>query len=384
MKKIKFKPISNKISEFSIQYEIYPDDIFICSVNGINGSSYKSYKISYTNLINSYINYMRIMVNTYSNNNTISYFNPKGKWKFTKKVNINNNDDVNNVKVSNKEEFNSLKERAITYEYANKLLNQLEDFRQNYYGYEDNNNNWVQRLPSYIGMVVINDNLSELSQLQNIYGEDTGWKKIPGRYILGAGQMTDKNNTNKFGNTNISQINVSVKRTGGTERIPINELDLVKHSHKFNPRSSGDEIPKFGKLPAYTILSSHVTVTTPTLVDMHYPDIPAGFHSIPQNDKIQYQRQDVDHEGEFDSVSIYGSAYGVFKGGSNFILNKPPPIQRYGSASQDANFSFRPEITSISEDIYFKNSSNVLVKADEEAHTNMHQYYPTYIWERTH
>lgn len=389
MSPINFKPLSHKISNFSILSSF--DNVnetssiyFICATKRPRSNSdatriYKSRKISYDGILSGYVNYMNYM----TNDDKSSLFNPIGAWMSNRKILISNNFNNNN---SNKYEniltddfLKTNKYKALNYNFCEKyFIGELTKLSSNYFGKEDSSGNWKQRLPSYVGMVVINDKFNDLSDVTAIY--DGMWKKWEGRFILGAGSIDESNTTDVFGSTRSGDLSESVKNCGGANKVSITSEQIPQHTHKFRAGSSGIE-PKFGKFPEYHHLSNNIKIGTDDFFDVNFPAIIETDNEF----KVLY-------DADLDKLSEFDGGFGnlIIKNYNEYgktPLTRNLDLQTYGSNSETVELGrFMPEITNVDTKIY-------KVKADKkdelevvnvgDAHNNLHTYYVTNIWERT-
>lgn len=377
------KPISTRISKFVFRNQNDDEDLFLCAEK-IDNNNYSSKKISYVNLANSYINFLKIMVNkkNFFLNKNDSYFNPKGEWNFfgEKGIYFINNDiqlsdflststnpnfpgytsyEINEVLDEDENTaFDRLKYLAVNHKFAkSQLLNELDSLSVQLYGKYENDSSdfssWKQILPSYVGMVILNDNLSSEKMVQKIYGENTTWRQIEGRYLLGCGSISQSNTINTFGKCSAGSFKSNIGDKGGQYEIASDEIDLAKHSHKFKigPKSYG-EIPNFGKLPRYFVPKKSVRRGTEDRHTVYYPDPIDGC-----NPGLNI------HAGRSESDT------GVM---SNKTVNIN--LQTYGSKSGKPEGKFKAELE-IEDFVNTENKYN-------QTHSNMHPYYATYIWER--
>lgn len=382
MSTIIFKPFSNKISQFSKVNDLETNSYFICSKQTVS-NSYTTYKINFNNLITSYVNYMSDMIN----NKNLSVFNPIGNWKFSRSIYIENENNSNTSSDITSEDYLSAhKYDALNFEFCEThFLSQLTDLSSKYFGYKDNDNVWHQRLPSYIGMVVINDEFRTEDDVKSIYGTNTEWTQWCGRFILGNGANEEENNTNNYGKLQSGEVRENlIKTLGGTDKIQAEDLKIPKHSHRFKKGSFGQE-PNFGKFPEYRILSSDIRIKTEDSFDTYFPDF-TDLRLIPWFD--------TDTKGEFDggfaTLLADNKHYADLKfSNAEAKLKEILPFKRdldlqtYGSKDETISLtSFKPEINSVSKKLY-KIVNNSLSAANETAHSNLHPYYVTRIWERT-
>lgn len=97
--------------------------------------------------------------------------------------------------------------------------------------------------PSYKGQILIFRDLTfeTEEELQKIYGKHTRWKKISGRFLIGAGSNPGKNKTDRFGSIKTSFV-IKSKQKDGELKSVIDDIPL--HSHSFNGVN-------YGKFPSF-------------------------------------------------------------------------------------------------------------------------------------
>ena len=156
---------------------------------------------------------------------------PAGQWNF------NGPKAMINIPLSALSSDNNVPNIRYAYETLISKLNELSTKL-----YTDDEN--LQVLPSYKGMVVLGNNFDNAKKLTRLYGSHTKWKKIEGRFIFGAGPCTS-NNTQTYGSMTAGEISLQAKRYGGTNKVKLN--GLPKHSHRFSPGMESEV--HFGKMP---------------------------------------------------------------------------------------------------------------------------------------
>lgn len=104
-----------------------------------------------------------------------------------------------------------------------------------------------EKRPSYIGMVVISKTMNTSNKLTAVYGRDTVWEKLGGRFLLTVGSNL-ANNSNKYGNnTSAGDINfASAKRMGGTKEVLLTTKNICPHIHTLCENGKALQL---GKLP---------------------------------------------------------------------------------------------------------------------------------------
>jgi hypothetical protein len=105
----------------------------------------------------------------------------------------------------------------------------------------------AKKKPSYIGMVVISHTLDTASKLTAIYGKNTVWEKLGGRFLLTVG-MNSANTDKKYGNnTSAGDLTfASAKRMGGTPGGLLTTKNIASHTHTLC--ENGTALP-IGRLP---------------------------------------------------------------------------------------------------------------------------------------
>lgn len=100
--------------------------------------------------------------------------------------------------------------------------------------------------PSYIGMVVIHAEFNIEDKLKKVYGTNTAWKKLGGRFLLTVGSNL-KNTSTKYGNNTMagSLSFASAKRMGGTKSVLLETKHIASHKHTLC--SNGEVLP-LGKI----------------------------------------------------------------------------------------------------------------------------------------
>lgn len=374
------KPASNRVSNFTFKKVSDDDDLFLCAKRNESNGVYTSNRISYIDIIGSYIEYLKEMTNKqgFFLDRDSNYFNPSGCWNFTSNdggIHFPNNIELSDFLSSSVDndkfpgyvnydfdettdedgntKYDKVKYLAVNHKFVkNQLLSELNDLSAHLYG----ESNRTQILPSYVGMVIMNDSLSTLTSVKNIYGSGTDWKQIEGRYILGAGNVAKSNNLDIdiYGKCASGSFKTNVNDMGGQNEISSSELDLAKHSHKFNAgKKSKGEIPNFGKLPRYFVSSTEVQKTTADTHKVYYPDpvdgttVKTGLETYAQSKIYAMNSKTLNLE-----IQTYGSSYGTPKG----------------------KFTAELEI-----DDFVIPTNN----GESQPHSNMHPYYATYIWVRT-
>lgn len=282
-------------------------DIFIFSK--VNGLDYSSNSISSN----------AFFENIKTEFSELSTFNPKGTWSIENKgLNILNVDTLSG-------------ESAINVSYANTaFLDKILTLSSDLY----NSNNSKLHHPSYIGQIIFSNYLDSNNKLTALYGANTKWKQIKGRFILGEGE-NEKNTNNAYGKCSEKTVNVKVRALGGQDSVSLS--DIPKHSHRFN-------IPgvNFKKLPEKTISFALKTADTFDAID-------AFSAKHPKNNTPTFRGANT----------------------NGLYLNSTNPTVRQGGMTKSKTFSFTAEALDINEN----NSS-------ETAHSNMPPFIAKYIWER--
>lgn len=186
-------------------------------------------------------------------------------------------------------------------------------------------------LPSYVGMVVIGDDTLNEKMMADIYGANTTWQRIKGRFILGAGAPGSGNSTGIYG-SNTRGTNVPAKKYGGAKSVSLK--GIPGHTHRF-------EDANYGKFP-------------------NCDDIEIEVKTIGIFDKTKKLREPA---GAFHYSNSWGrkavqTAVGCDK------TNLPP------AKTVEADFEFTAKGKIL------KNSGT------NSAHFNIPPYYGTCIWER--
>ncbi len=105
----------------------------------------------------------------------------------------------------------------------------------------------AKKRPSYLGMVVISRTMDTSNKLTAVYGNDTVWEKLGGRFLLTVGSNSANNNKKYGNNTNAGDINfASAKRMGGTKEVLLTTKNIVPHIHTLC--ENGKALP-LGTLP---------------------------------------------------------------------------------------------------------------------------------------
>lgn len=358
---IEFKPFFKKISDFTNQSTILKSDILLCAKQDVS-NKYSTFKIRFEDIIKSFA---KSFNNTYDDK---IYFYPKGKWNFNKLFIKIPEETLSVDFLNNKDDFESYKYYAINYNFVKEqLLKKLSDLSANYFGYYESTDTapvWKQKLPSYIGMVIINDRLSSENDVKAIYGEDTSWQQIKARYLLGCGSVDENNNVFGYGNTSIGELNTTCYMQGGSYEIPVDELDIPRHSHCFNKNSETQFVaPNFKKFPEYQLTNndSAIVFNPKTTFNISFPHINTG------------------------ELPIKASTVENTKQAHTFALSAKPNLNiiTYNDADQTVFVKFKPELE-IGEDAFLDSDMYGYVnRKNKKPHSNLHSYYPAYIWERT-
>ena len=220
---VQLSVLTTKIAEFDRANTIIYGDIFLGARNSNDTDDIESKKLR----VPAISAYVLDGIEKQQN------FVPFGQWNFHKPNGMINiplsavEDDQDDQDVPNLEYI---------YKYLiselDKLSNQLytDDLSKKY-------------LPSYTGMVVLGttDKFNSQADLRRIYGQHTEWKKIEGRFLLGAGSC-EGNNTSGDGSCSSGEINTNAKSYGGVSEVTINYIP--KHIHKFNGVNSPDRFPE--------------------------------------------------------------------------------------------------------------------------------------------
>ena len=304
-----------KLSDLPIKKQISDTDLFIYST-----------EVDSTHLSTRVISYPHILKTV--ENNFVSLnrkFKPKGEWNFT----YNNN---NNCLFILKESINEISS-VVTYEFAkdNYLDEYLTLLSTQLYGNDDNK----RKLPSYVGQILISHDIRNETLLKKIYGQDTIWELIPGRFLLGAGP-NQANTDNTFGKCTAGTVNLMIGRAGGQNVVNIPQIP--KHSHKFVNSN-------FNKFP---------------VIEEYGFGLEGGgeFNCVVAGEsKVAYGR----HHHHWTGQKSRGS----------YLTTKTPDIPlENASKIESKSYSFTAHGTIL------ENESS------EKAHNNMPPFVVEYIWER--
>lgn len=145
-------------------------------------------------------------------------FNFSGNWNF---------DSFLGNALSNIDELSS----AVTVEWCNQnLRSQLSALSCQLY----TNPNSSRHLPSYVGQVIVSFSLSSEFSVRQVYGQETRWKKIQGRFLLGAGTNA-KNDSDNYGSCKAGEVIVTrAGKMGGAKVVSLKNSNVPAHSHKFD------------------------------------------------------------------------------------------------------------------------------------------------------
>ena len=298
-----------KIYDLPVVNSIQTNDLFVISLeNSPNyDNTYNSYKVDYNHF------FAAVKADVASFGKDMSAISIAGKWEFM-------DGDDNYIKVNNVNSPNSV----VNYDYVKRNFMQeyLDKLRNQIYGL----NNVTQKLPSYIGQIVITSDIQTETGMRQIYGSSTRWTLVKGRMLFGVGSNL-ANTSNDFGKCSAGQINMSLGKMGGCSKTKLTQIP--KHSHNFAGMS-------FKKFPKQVVE-----------FDVHTED---HFECIQANRrKVAYGR---------------GAAKGNYLNTFNASVKLDPK-----HASKTFTFKAEGEI---------RNN-----KSSQNAHTNMPPVIAEYIWERT-
>lgn len=204
---------SQRISLFKSTKRIEDTDLFPITTIRPSGSlsDYKSQKIDYADLANDVI-HRDVSQQSY----VIS-----SAWTFSEGLSVLNTAPKEDIDVA-----------TVSWFYQN-CYQKLENLSASIYGDAANGYN-AKKLPSYKGMVIVSKVITSETTLKSVYGNDTKWKKIQGRFLLGTGSNL-KNTSTLFGN-NTSAGNLSIaasQKKGGAKVVSLIEKNIPSHTHRF-------------------------------------------------------------------------------------------------------------------------------------------------------
>ena len=221
-----FVVASKRISDFPEVAEVRSDDLYPMSREspGIP-PTYKSYTFKYGNLYDSAI----------TRDVDHHDFRISSVWSFASGLSVD---------VASTAKFTSADIATVQW-FAERVYPKLTSLSTQMYG-SDANHYKPSFMPSYVGMVVIGgEGLSVESQLKSVYGSNTSWRRITGRFILCCGE-NGANTTGQLGsNTRAGDLAfASAGKMGGTPRVKLQTKNIPSHTHVMT--DNGKSIP-YGK-----------------------------------------------------------------------------------------------------------------------------------------
>jgi len=307
-----FKAI--KISDLNNISQLSSTDIFIFS--DANPSIPKTYVEEYSHLSADVLHKLELSGN----------FNPDGTWKFG-----SNNHYIRVLQTP------SAGTDAITLKYNNdNYIEKVNWLRGKLF----NTVNTELSIPSFVGMVIITDLDNHDDILLSMYGANTRWRQIQGRFLLAAGYDVCSNNLSveQFGRIDDT---FKVRRSnilGGEERTELDVKNIPPHRHCFNGVNN-----TINKFPALHIDSSRF----PGEAD---PKTVSGACQYDTSHSIYWKHR---HKSK-----------GQYPSGADAFITMPT-----GSYEKEFTFKVNGEI-----------AENV--DTAHGIHNNMPPYVKKYIWER--
>jgi len=261
--------------------------------------------------------------------NTVKYiekvpeFNPAGVWNFTKGVSIS--DKTYNYAIKN----NMLDTVVPKHMLHNDFMRLLNSLSAELYTRD--------HIPSAVGEVIFSTKLRTEADVKKVYGAETSWKKIPGRFILAT---NTSNGQHQAYVAYRNALRVSGVRGGeATHAIEIKEIP--KHQHAFTVKNDDTQDLSMEKIIAFT--------------DETIGDV--------------LSKQSGDNGGEDDNRM-------------REEYNKQR-CKSYSENKSDIKISYELEESAV---LYGNSGANVMIRRAGEnvngAHNNMPPFYSVHIWER--
>jgi hypothetical protein len=183
--------------------------------------------------VNRNVTYDTISSTAFEDFRTTNELNLSGTWNFSKK-NFVFIDTFDSIDRANKNDSHISGDVAMNLDYLhNTLIPKIYELSAKIYG-----ENGI--VPSYVGQVITSSIFSTESQLRKVYGENTKWEQILGKFICGTGNSNSQTNSIQTYGANVGDYTI-YKTENEININPRPEISVVltkdeipEHVHAFD------------------------------------------------------------------------------------------------------------------------------------------------------